>query len=124
MARVVYSWIPVKERGLVKGINFSGSRIGAALAMPGIAWLIKQYGCSLERRGDSVLVARQPGQKNSGALMSPQKLKGVCIGAGCFSHFQYEAWRRLFPRLRTQRPGYDHALRRRRCETGHRRRDR
>ena len=30
MARVVYSWIPVQERGLVKGINFSGSRIGAA----------------------------------------------------------------------------------------------
>ena len=44
MARVVYSWIPVKERGLVKGINFSGSRIGAALAMPGIAWLIQQLG--------------------------------------------------------------------------------
>lgn len=44
MARVVYSWIPVKERGLVKGINFSGSRIGAALAMPGVAWLIKALG--------------------------------------------------------------------------------
>jgi ACS family glucarate transporter-like MFS transporter len=44
MARVVYSWIPVKERGLVKGINFSGSRIGAALAMPGVAWLIHQVG--------------------------------------------------------------------------------
>ena len=44
MARVVYSWIPVQERGLVKGINFSGSRIGAALAMPGIAWLIQQVG--------------------------------------------------------------------------------
>ncbi len=44
MARVVYSWIPVQERGLVKGINFSGSRIGAALAMPGIAWLIQQLG--------------------------------------------------------------------------------
>jgi len=44
MARVVYSWIPVRERGLVKGINFSGSRIGAALAMPGIAWLINQIG--------------------------------------------------------------------------------
>ncbi len=44
MARVVYSWVPVKERGLVKGINFSGSRIGAALAMPGIAWLIQQLG--------------------------------------------------------------------------------
>jgi MFS transporter, ACS family, glucarate transporter len=44
MAKVVYSWIPVQERGLVKGINFSGSRIGAALAMPGIAWLIQQFG--------------------------------------------------------------------------------
>jgi ACS family glucarate transporter-like MFS transporter len=44
MARVVYSWIPVGERGLVKGINFSGSRIGAALAMPGVAWLIKELG--------------------------------------------------------------------------------
>jgi ACS family glucarate transporter-like MFS transporter len=44
MAKVVYSWIPVKERGLVKGINFSGSRIGAALAMPGIAWLIQRFG--------------------------------------------------------------------------------
>lgn len=44
MAKVVYSWIPVKERGLVKGVNFSGSRIGAALAMPGIAWLIQQFG--------------------------------------------------------------------------------
>jgi MFS transporter, ACS family, glucarate transporter len=44
MARVVYSWIPVRERGLVKGINFSGSRIGAALAMPGVAWLIKEVG--------------------------------------------------------------------------------
>ncbi len=44
MARVVYSWIPLRERGLVKGINFSGSRIGAALAMPGVAWLIKQLG--------------------------------------------------------------------------------
>jgi len=44
MARVVYSWIPVKERGLVKGINFSGSRIGAALAMPLIAALIGRLG--------------------------------------------------------------------------------
>lgn len=44
MAKVVYSWIPVPERGLVKGINFSGSRFGAALAMPGIAWLIHSIG--------------------------------------------------------------------------------
>ncbi len=44
MARVVYSWIPIKERGLVKGINFSGSRVGAALAMPAIASLIAAAG--------------------------------------------------------------------------------
>ena len=24
-----------------------------------------------------------------------KKLKGVCIGAGGFSHFQYEAWSRI-----------------------------
>jgi len=44
MARVVYSWIPVQERGTVKGINFSGSRIGAALAMPIVATLIAWVG--------------------------------------------------------------------------------
>jgi predicted dehydrogenase len=27
--------------------------------------------------------------------MTEKKLKGVCIGAGYFSHFQYEAWRRI-----------------------------
>jgi D-apiose dehydrogenase len=27
--------------------------------------------------------------------MSHPKLKGVCIGAGYFSHFQYEAWQRI-----------------------------
>lgn len=44
MAKVVYAWIPQEERGLVKGINFSGSRIGAALAMPVVAYLIAQLG--------------------------------------------------------------------------------
>ncbi len=44
MARVVYSWIPVAERGVVKGINFSGSRLGAALAMPLVAMLIAAIG--------------------------------------------------------------------------------
>jgi ACS family glucarate transporter-like MFS transporter len=44
MAKVVYSWIPVGERGLVKGINFSGARIGAAVAMPLIAGLIDGIG--------------------------------------------------------------------------------
>jgi len=44
MARVVYSWIPVKERGLVKGLNFSGSRLGAAVTMPFLPWMIERLG--------------------------------------------------------------------------------
>lgn len=40
MARVIFKWIPVKERGIVNGINFSGGRIGAAIALPIVAWLI------------------------------------------------------------------------------------
>ena len=37
MSRAVYSWIPLKERGIVTGINFSGSRLGAAFALPFMA---------------------------------------------------------------------------------------
>lgn len=44
MARAVYSWIPLKERGLVKGINFSGSRLGAAFALPVLAVTIDSIG--------------------------------------------------------------------------------
>ena len=44
MARTVFSWIPVKERGLVKGINFSASRIGAAITMPLLPLLISALG--------------------------------------------------------------------------------
>lgn len=44
ISRAVYSWIPMKERGLVQGINFSGSRVGAALAMPLVAGLITGIG--------------------------------------------------------------------------------
>ncbi len=44
MARAVFSWIPMAERGRVQGINFSGSRLGAAFALPGIAWLISAVG--------------------------------------------------------------------------------
>ena len=44
MSRAVYSWIPLKERGIVTGINFSGSRLGAAFALPAVAWLIDGYG--------------------------------------------------------------------------------
>ncbi|NND09259.1 MAG: MFS transporter [Saprospiraceae bacterium] len=40
MARAIFSWIPLRERGLVNGINFSGGRIGAAIALPVVAWLI------------------------------------------------------------------------------------
>ncbi|MDF9797919.1 ACS family glucarate transporter-like MFS transporter [Catalinimonas alkaloidigena] len=44
ISRAVYSWIPLKERGLVTGINFSGSRLGAAFALPFVAWLILTFG--------------------------------------------------------------------------------
>lgn len=44
MARAAYSWIPMSERGLVQGINFSGSRLGGAFALPAIAWLIATFG--------------------------------------------------------------------------------
>lgn len=44
MARALYSWIPLGERGIVNGINFSGGRIGAAVALPVAAWLIAALG--------------------------------------------------------------------------------
>ncbi|MEQ8554974.1 MAG: MFS transporter [Cyclobacteriaceae bacterium] len=44
MAKAVYKWIPVRERGIVTGINFSGSRIGAAFALPMVAWMIATLG--------------------------------------------------------------------------------
>ena len=44
ISRAVYSWIPMKERGIVQGLNFSGSRVGAALAMPLVAGLITSLG--------------------------------------------------------------------------------
>ncbi len=44
MSRAIYSWMPLRERGLIIGINFSGSRLGAAFALPFVAWLITRYG--------------------------------------------------------------------------------
>jgi len=41
IAQTIYKWIPIKERGIVHGINFSGRRIGAAIALPIVAWLIE-----------------------------------------------------------------------------------
>ena len=43
-ARAVYSWIPMSERGIVQGINFSGARLGAAFALPLVAWMVEQAG--------------------------------------------------------------------------------
>lgn len=44
LAKVTFNWFPVKERGIIQGINFSGSRLGAALAMPLVAVMIGLLG--------------------------------------------------------------------------------
>jgi ACS family glucarate transporter-like MFS transporter len=44
MSRAIFSWIPARERGTVLGLNFSGSRLGAAFALPAVAWLIEALG--------------------------------------------------------------------------------
>lgn len=44
MARATLTWFPTKERGLVTGINFSASRLGGALALPLMVWLIDTAG--------------------------------------------------------------------------------
>jgi MFS transporter, ACS family, glucarate transporter len=44
LSKVVYNWFPISERGTIQGINFSGSRIGAAFAMPLVAWMLNEIG--------------------------------------------------------------------------------
>lgn len=44
ISRAAYSWVPLKERGIFQGINFSGSRLGAAFALPLVAYLIESWG--------------------------------------------------------------------------------
>lgn len=44
MSRAIYSWIPLQERGIITGINFSGSRLGAAFALPLVAYMISSFG--------------------------------------------------------------------------------
>jgi ACS family glucarate transporter-like MFS transporter len=44
MSRAIYSWIPFNERGFILGLNFSGSRLGAAFALPLVAWMIDKFG--------------------------------------------------------------------------------
>src|SRR5262245_33372129 len=46
-ARAFYNWLPASERGLAQGINFSGARLGAAFALPAIAWLVSRAGWRL-----------------------------------------------------------------------------
>jgi len=43
-ARAFYTWLPMSERGLVQGINFSGSRLGAAFALPLVAGMVARLG--------------------------------------------------------------------------------
>src|SRR3546814_19244003 len=43
-AKTVYSWLPTAERGIAQGINLSGTRVGAALALPGLAWMLSSFG--------------------------------------------------------------------------------
>jgi len=43
-ARAVYSWIPMSERGFMQGVTFSGARIGAALTLPVVAWMVREIG--------------------------------------------------------------------------------
>ncbi len=44
MARAVFSWMPMSERGIAQSINFSGSRLGAMFAMPLVTWLLVHFG--------------------------------------------------------------------------------
>lgn len=44
LSKVVYKWFPISERGTIQGINFSGSRIGGAVAYPIVAGLIALVG--------------------------------------------------------------------------------
>ncbi len=43
-SQAISSWLPVQERGITNSLIFSGGRLGAALAMPGVVWLIAVTG--------------------------------------------------------------------------------
>ncbi|WP_343615954.1 MFS transporter [Novosphingobium sp.] len=43
-ARAIYAWLPAGERALAQGINLSGSRLGAAFALPLVASLLGHAG--------------------------------------------------------------------------------
>ncbi|WP_336762493.1 MFS transporter [Asaia sp. VD9] len=43
-AKVVFNWFPRRERGFASSIFDSGSRVGSALALPLVAWLVALVG--------------------------------------------------------------------------------
>jgi ACS family glucarate transporter-like MFS transporter len=46
-ARAIVNWLPPGERGRANGALFSGSRLGAALAFPLLAWMLGRWGWRL-----------------------------------------------------------------------------
>ena len=42
-ARAIVNWLPPGERGRATGVLFSGSRLGAALAFPLLAWMLGRW---------------------------------------------------------------------------------
>lgn len=46
-ARAIVNWLPAGERGRANGALFSGSRLGAALAFPLLAWMLGRWGWRL-----------------------------------------------------------------------------
>ncbi len=44
MARAIYAWVPMRERGIAQGVNFSGGRLGAAFALPAMAAMVEVLG--------------------------------------------------------------------------------
>jgi ACS family glucarate transporter-like MFS transporter len=44
MARAIFAWLPMRERGVATGVNFAGGRLGAAFALPAVAAMIEWLG--------------------------------------------------------------------------------
>lgn len=42
-ARAICNWLPTGERGRANGVLFSGSRLGAAISFPLLAWMLKGW---------------------------------------------------------------------------------
>jgi ACS family glucarate transporter-like MFS transporter len=42
-ARAIRNWLPAGERGRANGVLFSGSRLGAALSFPLLAWMLARW---------------------------------------------------------------------------------